>query len=195
VASRPDGEEGVRVAAVLALHQLHAAASYASPFLYGIFESTKLALDWIVDVDPERAVRLMREAKQRQSFVKFARRLALEPDEIKFLEAAVTRGEDAAAGILAQILPAERVVQLLSNKNRRVRSETAAWAPANPEMSEEALEKSASPLPNGLTGEASRRGLEASIEGRTSCSCSRLTGKVRRCETSGSSAEYRLDSR
>jgi hypothetical protein len=153
VARRPDGEEGVRIAAVLALHQLHAPASYASQFLNGIFESTKLALDWIVDVDPAGAVRLMREAMQGRtghSFVKFARRLPLEPDDIEFLETAVARGDDAAAGILAQIQPAEKVVRLLSNRNRRVRSETAAWAPANPKMSEKAIEESASPLPNGF---------------------------------------------
>jgi hypothetical protein len=152
VARRPDAEEGVRIAAVLALHQLHAPASYASPFLNGIFESTKLALDWIVDVDPARAVRLMREAMERhtgESFVKFARRLPLEPADIKFLEGAVASGEDAAAGILAQVQPAEKVVELLSSTNRRVRSETAAWAPANPKMSEEAIANSRSPLPNG----------------------------------------------
>jgi hypothetical protein len=149
VARRPDVEEGVRIAAVLALHQLRAPASYASPFLNGIFESTKLALDWVVDVDPARAVRLMREAMERhtgQSFVKFARRLPLEPDDIKFLEAAGASGEDAAAGMLAQVEPAEKVAELLSSTNRRVRSETAAWAPSNPKVSEEALKNSTSPL-------------------------------------------------
>jgi hypothetical protein len=50
--ARPDAEEGVRIAAMLALHRLHAPASFAAPFLNGIFESSKLALEWIVDVDP-----------------------------------------------------------------------------------------------------------------------------------------------
>jgi hypothetical protein len=152
VARRPDAEEGVRIAAVLALHRLRAPASLAEPFLNGIFESSKLALEWIVDVEPATAVRLMRDAVDRRNgaaFVKFARRLPLEARDIKFLENAAGNGNAAAAGILAQVQPAEKVVKLLSSPDRRVRSETATWAPANSQMSGEVLDSAQSPLPNG----------------------------------------------
>ena len=100
-------------------------------------------MDWIVDIDPAGAVRLMREAVDRhngESFVKFARRLPLAPGDIELLESAVRSGDAAAAGILAQVQPAEKVVELLSSRGRRVRSVAALWAWANPQMSEETLE-------------------------------------------------------
>lgn len=153
MAQRPDAEEGVRIAAVLALHRLHAPASSATPFLGSIFESAKLALDWVVDVEPLRAVHLMREAvgnHKGEPFVKFARRLPLSPADIEFLEDAL-KTEDAAtaAGILAQVQPAKKVVELLLSLNRRVRSAAAAWAPANPQISEEIVESCRTPFPSG----------------------------------------------
>lgn len=105
VAQRQDTEEGVRIAAVLALHRLHAPSSFAAPFLNGIFESSKLALEWVVDVDPVGSVRLMREAVGRhngETYVKFARRLPLASGDIEFLVSAVTSGDAAAAGIYSR---------------------------------------------------------------------------------------------
>jgi hypothetical protein len=153
VAQRPDEEEGVRIAAVLALHRLRAPVSSAVRFLDTIFESTKFTLDWIVDVAPLDAVRLMREAFRNhkgEPFVRFARRLPLSPADIEFLQNAL-KTEDAAmvAGILAQVQPAEKVVELLSSPDRRIRSAAATWASANPQISEEILQTCRTPFPSG----------------------------------------------
>lgn len=152
VARRPDAEEGVRIGAVLALHQLRVPASSAKPFLGGIFESAKLAMEWVVDVDPAEAVRLMREAVQRhagEAFVKFARRLPLQSEDVALLERASKAGDAAAAGILAQTQPARKVLELVLSPDRRVRSAAATWASANPELSAEMLEGSRAPFPSG----------------------------------------------
>jgi hypothetical protein len=46
------------------------------------------------------------------------------PDEIEFLEAALkTEGAPTAAGLLVQVRPATKAMELLPSSNRRVRSE------------------------------------------------------------------------
>jgi hypothetical protein len=152
VERRPDTEEGVRIAAVLALHELKAPASEATPFLGGIFESSRFALDWVTDVDPKAALRLMRDAignGSGASFVKFGARLPLAAEDIAFLESQLdTASRGAAAGILAQVQPAEEVIKLLTNPNRQIRSEAADWAPTNSHVSESILDKLHTPLPS-----------------------------------------------
>jgi HEAT repeat protein len=152
VERRPDTEEGVRIAAVLALHELKAPASEATPFLSGIFESSKFALDWVIDVEPKAAVRLRREAMGNgngASYVRFGARLPLAPEDIAFLESQLdTVGRGAAAGILAQVQPPEGVIKLLSSPIREIRSEAADWAPVNSHVSETILDQLHTPVPS-----------------------------------------------
>jgi hypothetical protein len=44
---------------------------------------------------------------------------------------------------------AEKVVELLSSPDRRIRSAAATWAPANPQISEEILKTCRTPFPSG----------------------------------------------
>ena len=60
--ARPPIPRRSAIAAVLALHEVRAPVSSADSFRSSIFVFAKLALDWIVDIDLNEAVRLMREA-------------------------------------------------------------------------------------------------------------------------------------
>jgi hypothetical protein len=101
------------------------------------------------------------ERHEGEAYVKFARRLPLQADDVALLERASKVGDAAAAGILAQTQPTEKVLDLVLSPNRRVRSAATTWAPANPEISEEALERRVTPFPSGeirqLRGDLGKR--------------------------------------
>lgn len=143
VKARPDSEEGVRIGAVMALHELKAPVSYAVPFLYSQFESGKLAVDWIVDVDPKEALRIMREAFRRgqgSRFMNVATRLPFNADDIAFLEERLG-GPDrgVAAAILVQVANIDTVVKLLNSPDFEVRSNAVEFATTNRNVTDAVL--------------------------------------------------------
>ncbi|TIL43282.1 caspase family protein [Mesorhizobium sp.] len=151
VGRRPDGEEGVRIAAVAALHRLRAPTRMAKPFLGGIFESSQLALDWVVDLDPAEARRLMRESMQADngaSFSRLARQLQLGPEDLAFLEQKLSEpSAESAAALLAQVQSPTKVAALLSSPVRAIRAGAARYAVANPLVSETLLTAIEAPIP------------------------------------------------